>query len=43
MKRTDLVRHLESSDCVFVREGGRHTIYKIPQMARILQSRVIER
>jgi mRNA interferase HicA len=28
MKRTDLIRHLESHGCVFFREGGNHTIYK---------------
>ena len=28
MKRTDLIRHLESHGCVFFREGARHTIYK---------------
>lgn len=30
MKRNDLIRHLEAQGCVFVREGGRHTIYKNP-------------
>jgi mRNA interferase HicA len=30
MKRADLVRHLERHGCVFVREGGSHTIYKNP-------------
>jgi predicted RNA binding protein YcfA (HicA-like mRNA interferase family) len=30
MKRADLVRHLERHGCVFVREGGNHTIYKNP-------------
>lgn len=28
MNRTDLIRHLETHGCVFVREGGKHTIYK---------------
>ena len=28
MKRTDLIRHLEKHDCLFVREGGSHTVYK---------------
>jgi predicted RNA binding protein YcfA (HicA-like mRNA interferase family) len=28
MKRTDLIRYLEKHKCVFVREGGSHTIYK---------------
>ena len=30
MNRTDLVRHIESLGCVFVREGRKHTIYKNP-------------
>ena len=30
MNRTDLVRHLEAHGCRFVREGGKHTIYKNP-------------
>jgi predicted RNA binding protein YcfA (HicA-like mRNA interferase family) len=30
MKRTDLIRHIESHGCVFVREGGKHTLYKNP-------------
>jgi predicted RNA binding protein YcfA (HicA-like mRNA interferase family) len=28
MKRTDLIRHLESRGCVFLREGAKHTVYK---------------
>jgi predicted RNA binding protein YcfA (HicA-like mRNA interferase family) len=28
MKLTDLLRHLKKENCVFVREGGNHTIYK---------------
>ncbi|MBM3884022.1 MAG: type II toxin-antitoxin system HicA family toxin [Verrucomicrobia bacterium] len=27
MKRIDLVRHLESHGCAFLREGSNHTIY----------------
>jgi mRNA interferase HicA len=27
MKRVDLVHHLETHGCEFLREGGRHTIY----------------
>ncbi|NJM66765.1 MAG: type II toxin-antitoxin system HicA family toxin [Acaryochloris sp. RU_4_1] len=27
MKRIDLIRHLESHGCEFLREGGKHTIY----------------
>jgi predicted RNA binding protein YcfA (HicA-like mRNA interferase family) len=30
MKRADLIRHLERHGCLFVREGGSHTIYKNP-------------
>jgi len=28
MKRTGLIRYLEKHDCILVREGGKHTIYK---------------
>jgi mRNA interferase HicA len=35
MKRTDLIRHLEKHDCVFIREGGNHTIYKNPTNGRM--------
>jgi mRNA interferase HicA len=27
MKRVDLIRHLESHGCEFVREGKQHTLY----------------
>jgi mRNA interferase HicA len=27
MKRTDLVRHLQSQGCKLLREGGRHSIF----------------
>ena len=27
MKRRDLIRHLESHGCEFLREGGNHTVY----------------
>ena len=27
MKRLDLIRHLQSHGCEFLREGGNHTIY----------------
>lgn len=30
MKRAGLIRHLEREGCVFVREGGRHTLYQNP-------------
>lgn len=27
MKRKDLIKHLESHGCEFLREGGSHTVY----------------
>ncbi|BCB95336.1 addiction module toxin, HicA family protein [Dissulfurispira thermophila] len=27
MKRKDVIRHLESSGCEFLREGANHTVY----------------
>jgi len=27
MKRKELIRHLESHGCEFLREGGKHTVY----------------
>jgi mRNA interferase HicA len=30
MKRRDLIRHIEGHGCVFVPEGGNHTLYKNP-------------
>ncbi|MEX2375867.1 MAG: type II toxin-antitoxin system HicA family toxin [Dehalococcoidia bacterium] len=27
MKRRDLLRHLESNGCEFLRDGGSHTVY----------------
>lgn len=27
MKRKDLIRYLESQDCILLREGGSHTVY----------------
>ena len=30
MKRADLIRHLETHGCLFVREGSKHTVYKNP-------------
>ncbi len=35
MKRADLIRHSERRGCVFVREGGGHTIYKNPVGGRM--------
>ncbi|MBA2525413.1 MAG: type II toxin-antitoxin system HicA family toxin [Pyrinomonadaceae bacterium] len=30
MKRADLIRHIESHGCLFVREGGSHTVFRNP-------------
>lgn len=30
MKRLDRIRHREAHGCVFLREGGRHTVYVNP-------------
>lgn len=30
MKLNDLIRHLKKCGCIFVREGGNHSIYKNP-------------
>jgi mRNA interferase HicA len=30
MKRTELIRHLAQHGCLFVREGGKHTVYTNP-------------
>jgi mRNA interferase HicA len=30
MKRADLIRHIESHGCLFVRHGGKHTVYRNP-------------
>jgi predicted RNA binding protein YcfA (HicA-like mRNA interferase family) len=35
MKRADLIRHLEKQGCIFIREGGNHTIYKNPANGRM--------
>lgn len=34
MKRRELVRHLEQNGCLFLREGGKHTIYYNPSNNR---------
>ncbi|MBU7586174.1 MAG: type II toxin-antitoxin system HicA family toxin [Nostoc sp. TH1S01] len=34
MKRRDLISHLEGNGCLFLREGGRHTIYYNPENNR---------
>jgi predicted RNA binding protein YcfA (HicA-like mRNA interferase family) len=33
LKRTDLIRHLEQNGCVFVREGGSHSVYINPPLS----------
>jgi predicted RNA binding protein YcfA (HicA-like mRNA interferase family) len=35
MKRRDLIRHLEGHGCVFVREGGSHTVYVNPLRGKV--------
>jgi predicted RNA binding protein YcfA (HicA-like mRNA interferase family) len=35
MKRAGLIRHLEKCGCIFVREGGNHTIYKNPRTGKM--------
>ncbi|MDF5708486.1 MAG: type II toxin-antitoxin system HicA family toxin [Nostoc sp. S4] len=34
MKRRELIRHLEKNGCLFLREGGKHTIYYNPSNNR---------
>ncbi|MEI1377322.1 type II toxin-antitoxin system HicA family toxin [Nostoc sp. UHCC 0926] len=34
MKRRELIRHLQENGCLFLREGGRHTIYYNPSNNR---------
>jgi predicted RNA binding protein YcfA (HicA-like mRNA interferase family) len=35
MKRNKFVKHLEENGCVFVREGGSHTLYRNPANGKI--------
>ncbi len=45
MKLTDLIRHLKKRGCIFVREGGNHTVYKNPfngRMTSIPRHRVVK-
>ncbi len=35
MKFTDLIRHLKKHGCIFVREGGNHTVYINPFNGRM--------
>ncbi len=34
MKRKSLIRHLEKNGCLWIREGGNHTIYLNPQLKK---------
>jgi len=34
MKRKDLIKHLRKNGCVFVREGGNHSIFFNPLISR---------
>ncbi|MCP5118873.1 MAG: type II toxin-antitoxin system HicA family toxin [bacterium] len=34
MKRVDLIRHLETHNCAYHREGGNHTVYVNPVTRR---------
>ena len=44
MTRTDLIRHLESQGCFFVREGRKHTVYKNPGLfSAVPRHRVIKK
>jgi len=35
MKRNDLIRHLRKQGCVFIREGGNHSIFFNPATGRV--------
>ena len=35
MKRVDLIRHIETNGCAFLREGGRHTVYVNPASRKV--------
>lgn len=35
MKRTDLIRYILKHGCVFVREGGNHSVFFNPQFRRV--------
>ena len=35
MKRVDLIRHMEAQGCVFMREGGGHTVYLNPTARKV--------
>ncbi|OGE79724.1 MAG: addiction module toxin, HicA family [Candidatus Doudnabacteria bacterium RIFCSPHIGHO2_01_FULL_45_18] len=35
MKRTDLVRYLLKQGCVFVREGGNHSLFFNPELKKV--------
>jgi hypothetical protein len=35
MKRIDLIKHLTNNNCVFLREGARHSVFLNPLAKRI--------
>ena len=35
MKRVDLIRHIETNGCAFLREVGRHTVYVNPTSRKV--------
>ena len=35
MKRLNLIRHIRKHGCVFVREGGKHSVFFNPETDRI--------
>lgn len=35
MKRVDLIKHLSVNGCIFLREGGKHSIFLNPKTRRI--------
>lgn len=35
MKRRDLIRHLSTHGCVFIREGSKHSVYFNPETKRV--------
>ncbi len=35
MKKKDLIKHLEKNGCLFVREGGSHTVYLNPENNKV--------
>ncbi|MDP3993450.1 MAG: type II toxin-antitoxin system HicA family toxin [bacterium] len=35
MKRADLIRHLFRHGCVFIREGGNHSVFFNPELRKV--------